>query len=80
MGGFGTVYENHVSAQKRSTVTAARGTLEYWKQVVDAQPNKEKPSRVREVMTAMRQQGQASVPPLLKTIVEGAIALAEAQQ
>jgi putative ATP-dependent endonuclease of OLD family len=79
-GGFGTVYESHVSAQKKASVTAAKGTAQYWEQVVDAQPNKEKPARAREVMDLMRQRGKASVPPILKQIIEGAVALAEARQ
>lgn len=80
MGGFGKVYEDHVSSQKKGTITAKQGSPDYWKQVVDAQPNKEKPSRIREVMAIMRQQGTPSVPPLLKQIVEGTVAIAEAQQ
>jgi putative ATP-dependent endonuclease of OLD family len=80
VGGFGSVYENHVSAQKKGGVTAAAGTPQYWEQVVDAQPNKDKPARAREVMDLMRQRGKESVPPLLKEIIDGAISLAEGRQ
>lgn len=80
LGGFGTVYESHVSAQKKARVTAVKGTPQYWEQVVDSQPNKEKPARVREVMNLMHQRGKASVPPILKQIIEGALVLAEARQ
>jgi hypothetical protein len=80
LGGFGTVYESHVSAQKKASITAAKDTLQYWEQVVDAQPNKDKPARAREVMDLMRQRGKVSVPPLLKQIIEGAVGLAEARQ
>lgn len=79
-GGFGTVYENHISAQKKTSITATKGTTQYWEQVVDAQPKKEKPARVREVMDLMRQRGEASVPSLLKRIIEGAVGLAEVRQ
>ncbi len=78
--GFGQIYESHISPQKKATVTSVKGTPAYWEQVVDAQPSKEKPSRICEVMTAMRQKGKPSVPSSLKKIVEDAISLAEASQ
>lgn len=79
MNGFGGVYEAGVSKQKQARVTAKKGSPEYWAQVVDSQPNKEKPARIRQAMVQMRQKGKASVPRLLKQIIEAAIALAEAK-
>lgn len=79
VSGFGTIFENHISPQKRASVTATKGSPQYWEQVVDAQPNKEKPARAREVLEAMRAQGKQSVPTLLQQIIESAISLAEAQ-
>jgi putative ATP-dependent endonuclease of OLD family len=71
--GFGHIYEAHVSEQKKDTITAKRGTLPYWEQVVKAQRNKEKPARIREVMVEMRQKGKASVPKELVEIIEATI-------
>ena len=62
LGGFGTVYESHVSTQKKARITAAKGTPQYWEQVVDAQPDKGKPARVREVMDLMRSAAERPYP------------------
>jgi len=77
--GFGHIYEAHVSAQKKHLITTTKGVPEYWQQVVSAQPRKDKPSRIREVMADMRTRGPSTVPPVLKTMIEAAIAIAEAQ-
>lgn len=77
--GFGHIYEGHISEQKKGRITAAKGTPGYWAQVVSAQPNKDKPSRIRESMADMRTRGAGSVSPSLKTMIEAAIAIAEAQ-
>ena len=37
MEGYGDVYEETVSEQKKSTITAEKETLDYWRQVTDAQ-------------------------------------------
>jgi putative ATP-dependent endonuclease of the OLD family len=75
--GFGHIYEAHVSEQKKNMVTARQGTQAYWEQVVNAQPNREKPARIREVMTEMNQRGKSAVPKELVKIIQSAVALSE---
>jgi putative ATP-dependent endonuclease of OLD family len=77
--GFGHIYEKHVSPQKKGKITAKKGSPDYWVQVVSAQPNKDKPTRIREVMAEMRIRGAGSVPPILKSVIETAIKTAEIQ-
>jgi putative ATP-dependent endonuclease of OLD family len=77
--GFGHIYEKHISNQKRHLISAAPGSTDYWPQVVSAQPNKDKPARIREVMDEMRAGGSTQVPEKLKAIIESAIALAGTQ-
>lgn len=77
--GFGYIYEAHVSPQKKSNITAEKGSPDYWTQVVSAQPNKEKPARIREVMAEMRTKGPGAVPLTLKAAIEAAIKIAEIQ-
>lgn len=77
--GFGHIYETHVSPQKKSRITVTKGAPDYWVQVVSAQPNKDKPTRIREVMVEMRAGGPKAVPPTLKAIIEAAIKTAEIQ-
>ncbi|MCI0627229.1 MAG: DUF2813 domain-containing protein [Acidobacteria bacterium] len=74
--GFGHIFESHIAEQKRKLISASRGAPGYWEQVVTAQPNKEKPARIRDVMAEMRSKGPGAVPLKLKEIVEAAIALA----
>jgi putative ATP-dependent endonuclease of OLD family len=77
--GFGQIYEAHVSPQKRDKITATKCSPKYWDQVVSAQPKKEKPVRIREVMAEMRAAGPESVPLTLKAAIEAAIKTAENQ-
>lgn len=77
--GFGHIYEGHVSDQKKNKITAPKGSKDYWVQVVDAQPDRGKPERMREAMVEMQNRGAPSVPPILKTIVDAAILIAETQ-
>jgi len=77
--GFGHIYEAHISPQKMSNVTVKMDSPDYWVQVVSAQPNKEKPTRIREVMVEMRARGPEAVPLILRAIIEAAIKTAEAQ-
>jgi len=75
--GFGNIYENNVSPQKKDTIIAKKGTNEYWEQVTKAQPNKEKPVRIREVMFEIQSKGKDSIPNELITIIKAAIKLAK---
>ncbi len=77
--GFGHIYEKYVSPQKKDKITATKGSPDYYVQVVSAQPDKGKPTRIREVMAEMRLGGQGSVPPILKSVIEAAITTAEIQ-
>ncbi|MCX5855668.1 MAG: DUF2813 domain-containing protein [Deltaproteobacteria bacterium] len=77
--GFGHIYESHISAQKKHFITTTKGDPMYWQQVVSAQPKKDKPSRIREVMADMRIRGAGSVPHALKTMIEASIAIGEVQ-
>jgi len=77
--GFGHIFERHISHKKKDKVTATQGSADYWVQVVAAQPSKEKPTRIREVMTEMRAGGDGAVPPILKAVIKAAINIAEVQ-
>jgi putative ATP-dependent endonuclease of OLD family len=76
--GHGHLYEANVSQQKATSITAAKGTDDYWRQVVKAQPNKSKPRMAFEVAQAIRQAGAAAVPPMLKEAIDSAVELARA--
>ena len=75
--GFGHVFESHVSKQKAQLIKATKGDPQYWVQVVEAQPNKYKPVRIREVMEEIRTKGAASVPEPLRSAIELAVAIAK---
>jgi len=77
--GFGHIYEAHISPQKKDRITATKGSPDYWVQVVSAQPNKDKPARIREAMAEMRAGGPMAVPTILKSVIEAAIKIAEIQ-
>lgn len=70
--GFGNIYETSVSEQKKASITAAKGTVEYWEQVIRAQPNGTKPFRIRKVITEMKKRGVQSVPSEIKDILDKA--------
>jgi len=73
--GFGTIYENHISSQKKQNLTAQHGSREYWVQVVNALDNTPKPDIVLEVVDMMRDTNHP-VPQELKRIINAAVALA----
>ena len=80
MEGFGCVYEQNVSHQKRHIITADHGTLEYWCQVIEAQPRNAKPDNAATVIERMRKTGKKGVPKQLREIVTCAINLAREQK
>lgn len=74
--GYGSVYEAHVAAQKRSAITVAPSDPSYWEQIIDAQDRAPKQERVREVISAMQQAGGPGVPSELRTVIESVVTLA----
>lgn len=76
MEGFGAIYEENISPQKQNDITANKGTLEYWKQVVNAQKRNSKTRNSLAVAEVMVAGGKESVPNLLQGVVEQARKLA----
>ena len=77
MEDYGHIFEQNMSSQKINTVIADKGTPEYWKQVIEAQPQKSKPSNAVAVIEEMRNRGEEGIPTQLRSIVECAIRIAE---
>ena len=75
--GYGSVYEASVSAQKKGNVTAQNGTLNYWKQVTKAQPDKSKPQNVVKVIEQIESKGEQGVPTQIRKILRVAIEFAK---
>ena len=74
--GFGDLYEARMSQQKQQP-TSTHGTTAYWKEVLKALPGRySKPAVALEAVFKMKT-GDVTVPPLLKSILEKAISLAE---
>ena len=76
MEGFGSIYEANVDDQKRRDITAKKGTLKYWQQVVKAQKRKSKPRHSLAVSEKMIAEGATSIPKLLQEVIEQARNLA----
>ena len=74
--GYLSVYERNVSPQKKSTIEAKLGTLDYCKQVSQAQPNDFKLRNAAEVIEEMERRGKDGVPQQLRIIIEQALELA----
>jgi putative ATP-dependent endonuclease of OLD family len=75
--GFGPIYEREVAAQKRASITSKLGDADYWAQVVSAAPNRGKEARAIKVVADMTKRGAASVPPVLKSVLEAAVQIAK---
>ena len=72
--GFGDLYEGRMSPQK-ADLTAARGTSEYWDQVIAALPSRSKPAVAAEVVDRMTSTiDPALVPKTLADILNKAVA------
>lgn len=69
MEGFGDIYKATISKQKKSSVTTASGTLEYFRQVVKAQKNNSKSKNALAVARKITAGGRA-VPELLADVIE----------
>jgi putative ATP-dependent endonuclease of OLD family len=76
MEGYGHIYETNISPQKKIKVTAENGTLEYWKQVADAQSKNGKPAMALAVAESIAEKGTAGVPKLFQDVVAQALKLA----
>ena len=53
-----------------------KGTLEYWKQVTNAQPNNAKPRNAFAVIEEMEKKGAEGVPAQLRKIIDTSLNLA----
>lgn len=71
--GQGSIYEQNISAQKKNSITAGKGTPDYWKQVIGALNDKGKPQIASEVMEAMENAGAATIPSFIKETIEMSI-------
>lgn len=76
MEGFGGIYESSISAQKKKQVIANKGTLDYWRQVLNAQKKNSKPKNSIAVVEKMVK-GDIGVPNLLQEVIEQARILAQ---
>ena len=77
MEGYGFLYEGYVATNKRGTLTAQHGTIDYWEQVTEAQIKKSKTRAAVEVVEEMEKGGIESIPQQLKEIIEFVLELAE---
>lgn len=77
MEGYGSVYEANISDQKENNVTAKKGTLEYWRQVANAQMKNSKPRNAMAVIEQMRSRGVKGVPYQFREIIKQALDLAK---
>lgn len=77
MEGYGSVYEANISDQKKSIVKAEKGTLNYWRQVADAQKKNSKPRNAVAVIEHMGSKGAEGVPNQLREIIQQALDLAK---
>lgn len=76
MEGYGGIYEASISEQKRASIIADQGTIDYWKQVVGAQQKNSKPRNALAVAERMLETGKSAVPQLLQEVIEQARSLA----
>ena len=71
--GLGSVYEANISPQKKDTITAQKGALDYWAQVVGALPSKGKPRIAAEAMDELERVGVTAMPYFLRESIEMAV-------
>ena len=75
--GFGSIFEGHISSQKRSGLNSSPGDTNYWEQVFACKDRTPKEDVALEVLEEMGRRGITSVPPLLQSIIQAALLLAE---
>lgn len=73
--GYGDVYQESISDQKKSNITAEEGTPDYWSQVLKAQGNS-KPRNALRVAEKIAARGESGVPAVLREVIERALELA----
>ena len=73
--GFGDIYENTVSRQRRNEIVSEKGTPDYWKEVCGAQSEKTKTKNALEVAERISGNGKPA-PRLLREVVEQSLKLA----
>jgi putative ATP-dependent endonuclease of the OLD family len=77
--GFGDIYEANISPQKAATIDAAKGTPEYWDQLIEAQSgSKRKPEMIIEVITRIDAAGATAIPTVIQDVITLALQRAEA--
>lgn len=76
MEGFGEIYEDSVSPQKKASIVAEKGTLDYWKQVAQAQKKSFKPRNSLAVAEKITTDKSSKVPRVLREIIENVRKLA----
>jgi putative ATP-dependent endonuclease of the OLD family len=74
--GFGSIYEATIAPQKSNSITATKGTSEYWNQVVLAQAKHVKPKNAISVAESMLLAKGVNVPQLFQNLISKARALA----
>lgn len=77
MEGFGEIYEESVSDQKRDNITSSPGTLDYWTEVIQAQKKNSKIKNSLAVAEKMVEQGEDTIPHLLRGVIDQSRELAE---
>ena len=70
MENFGEIYKATISEQKIDQITAEENTIEYWRQIVNAQERNTKIRNARIVTEQFFQQGKKSIPKLFKKVIE----------
>jgi putative ATP-dependent endonuclease of the OLD family len=73
--GYGAIYEQNVAAQKSSQITSKAGDVDYWSQVLDAQPKGFKVPCMLKVVQQMAANGAPGVPAFIQGLLQAAIAL-----
>jgi putative ATP-dependent endonuclease of the OLD family len=63
--GYGKVYTDHISPQKKQNLTAKPGDKDYWRQVLKCQERVAKSVRALEVMDEIRKSGKKAMPRFL---------------
>ena len=80
MEGFGDIYEESISEQKRNNITASKDQdkLEYWRQVLKAQKDRAKPRNALRIASKILKKNETGleVPVLLQNVINKAISLA----
>ena len=73
--GLGDIYNSHISPQKKSHITAAKNSDEYWRQVVKAMDDTPKPAVAIEVLEYIEKKGLTAAPTELKDVIKAATKL-----